>query len=84
MLKFLSQADQLPLLGFIGNALRPTRDWVLSAEVVAPRDGKPYPAVGTEVLIPFGDGMGAALRAGDGGRSNAGAPAGLSGLVRRR
>ena len=78
-LTFVSQSAPLPLLAFVGNALRLSRNWVISAEVVAPRDGKPYPAAGTEILVPFGNGMAAALRAGYGGRVSS-QLAGLSGL----
>ena len=80
-LKFVSQAAPLPLQIFVGNALRPTRDWAITADVVAPRDGRPYPAFGTELRFPFDQAMAAELRAGYQGRTDSKDLAGLAGLA---
>ena len=80
-LKFISQADPLPLQVFVGNALRLNRNWTLTADVVAPRGARPYPAFGTELRFPFGETIAAQLRAGYQGRTLSKDLDGLAGLA---
>lgn len=63
-LRFREQSDPLPAVIRLGQTLRPLKPWLISVDAVAPRDNAPYPAVGTEVSLPVGEEMSAALRGG--------------------
>jgi len=68
-LQYRSQRDPLPMTFSAGQTLRPFRQWILSADVVLPRDNDIYPALGTELEIPTpGEAMQVLLRGGWSGR----------------
>jgi hypothetical protein len=63
-LRYLQERNILPTTLTFGNSLHPTKNSVISFDMVAPRDGDPYPAIGGEYRIPFDPGMAFALRVG--------------------
>lgn len=68
-LNFRSQQDPLPLSLRIGQSLKPTEYWLLSADIVFPRDNDWYPAFGTELSYPVqGPDINVAIRGGWNGR----------------
>lgn len=62
--KFEREPEDLPLSLKIGAAYKADEQWLLSAEVGAPRDNRPYVALGTEYLWALGQGLRVAGRAG--------------------
>ncbi|MBI3551366.1 MAG: PorV/PorQ family protein [Elusimicrobia bacterium] len=69
-LRFIKEQELLPTTLTVGNTLRPTKNSVLSFDMVAPRDGDPYPALGAEYRVPVDPGMAFALRVGYQHRTN--------------
>lgn len=63
-LRYNDSEETLPTTVSGGAALKLTRDWSLSAEMLAPRDGRIYGVVGTEMRWRFDGDSAAALRAG--------------------
>jgi hypothetical protein len=63
-LKFFQGENQLPVTLFVGNTLRFTKNWTFSFDMVAARDGQPYPAIGSEYRFVVDPTVSAALRIG--------------------
>lgn len=80
-LRFHSEQDPLPLTLAIGNSLRPARNWLVSFDLVAPRDNAPYPALGTEYRFQLDPETSASLRLGYEGRASADDLEGFTGLA---
>jgi len=68
---FIAQQDALPTNITIGNSLRPTKNSVVSFDMVAPRDGEPYFALGGEYRVPVDPGLSFAVRLGWQNRASA-------------
>ncbi|MFH2201882.1 MAG: PorV/PorQ family protein [Elusimicrobiota bacterium] len=79
-LRFRQQADPLPTSFRVGQSLRLTELWLLSLDVVMPRDNNIYAAAGTEVRIPVDERFETFIRGGWSGRTNSGALEGMAGF----
>ncbi|MCG3204295.1 MAG: hypothetical protein KCHDKBKB_01010 [Elusimicrobia bacterium] len=63
-IKFDEKSEDLPLLLKIGSGLQVSKKLLLGADIGFPRDNEPYGAIGTEYLIPVGQDISIAARAG--------------------
>jgi hypothetical protein len=79
-LEFLTQSDPLPMTVRAGASIRPFGNWLVSVELVGPKDRGVYPLMGTEVRIPLNDKSAGFLRAGYNGRLNSVDLAAFAGL----
>jgi tetratricopeptide (TPR) repeat protein len=50
-LKFEQVGEELPMRIKVGASYQPAKRWILSLDAVAPNDGAPYLAVGTEAVL---------------------------------
>ena len=80
-LKFVDQADPLPLAVSIGQSLRLAKRWMVNLDLVAPKDNGLYPAFGTEFRLPLEANVFGALLLGYDGRTSAADLSGLTGLT---
>jgi hypothetical protein len=78
-LTFRDQRDPLPLNIRVGQSLRPHPNWLLTSDIVFPRDNDWYAAFGSEVTFSRSD-MELALRGGWNGRTNSGDLDGFSAI----
>lgn len=70
-LRYNNSEETLPMTVSGGGALKLGRDWSLSAEMIAPRDGRAYAVVGTELRFRFQEGdRSCSLRAGYNGSAS--------------
>lgn len=79
-LKFHEQRDPLPVDVRLGQTLRVLPSWLISMDVVFPRDNAPYAAFGSELEVPVETDMAVALRGGYDGRVSAGDLDGLANI----
>lgn len=63
-LKFDQKADPLPMSLKLGGMTRLREDWLLTLDLVGPKDNAPYAAIGTEKWFNREPGPGLAVRAG--------------------
>ncbi len=68
-LRYRNQSDPLPTSYRFGSSLRPLETWLLTLDVVVPRDNDIYPAFGTEVELPVHEKVETFLRGGFNGRT---------------
>lgn len=80
-LKFRDQVDPLPSMLRFAAAAEIVPVWLVTADVIAPRDNKIYPSLGTEVLVPVERRVTLAGRAGYNGLSTRGQTEGLSAVT---
>ena len=63
-IKFDEKSESLPVLLKIGSGLHLSKAWLMSADIGFPKDNEPYGAIGTEYLVPIGQDISIAGRAG--------------------
>ena len=63
-MKFEAESEELPMTFKVGGASQLTENWLASVDVCAPKDDKPYAAVGTEYWLVTGGPLRLAGRAG--------------------
>lgn len=80
-LQYIKQGDPLPLTISVGNCLKITRDFIIGADVVAARDGAPYPSFGGEYRLAYDSQLSAALRLGYQRRTSGSELEGFTGMT---
>ncbi|MFH1725851.1 MAG: PorV/PorQ family protein [Elusimicrobiota bacterium] len=80
-LRFHQQSAPLPTTFRIGQSIRAARPWLVSFDIVVPRDNDPYPAFGTEATFEIDDGLSTAVRGGWSGRTSSGDLDGMAGIT---
>ncbi|MBK8575122.1 MAG: hypothetical protein IPN90_05410 [Elusimicrobia bacterium] len=63
-LTYDKESTDLPMSMRVGAGVRVMKNWLVGADVVAPKGEDTYVGLGTEYKIPVGETMGLALRAG--------------------
>jgi len=80
-MRFRQQEDPLPASIRVGQTLRPVKQFLLSMDLVAPRDHKIYPAFGGELTLPLAEEReSASLRFGWSGRTSSSDLDGMAGV----
>lgn len=79
-LKYLNQADPLPMRAKAGFMLRPFDYWLITSDITWPKDKAAYPAFGTEVRLPTWERSAVFLRAGYSARTSRQALQTLTGI----
>jgi hypothetical protein len=69
-MKFEEESESLPLLLRAGSALQLNRQWLISFDVIAPKDNAPHAALGTEYVKAITRRLTLALRAGFNSRTS--------------
>jgi hypothetical protein len=63
-IRYITQQDVLPTNITVGNSLHPSKNSVISFDMVAPRDSEPYFSLGGEYRLPIDPGLSFAVRMG--------------------
>lgn len=80
-LRFIESGDELPLTFALGNSVRIGKGLTLAADIVAPKDGAVYPAVGGEYRYSYDSEVSVAMRLGYDGRTTDAQLDGFTGLT---
>lgn len=80
-LRFVKEDNPLPFAFTFANSLRPLKNWTVALDLTAPRDGRPYPSVGSEYRAVLDPALSAALRLGWQGRTTSGDLDGFTGIT---
>jgi hypothetical protein len=80
-LSFFEDSDPLPMTFYLGNSLRLTKSWTLNFDMVAPKDNRIFPAIGTEYRFVLDPEISSALRVGYQGQTSSADLDGFTGLA---